>query len=218
MSKNKELQQKVQRHVDELFKEVNGSQQLFELKEELTTNMKEKILDYESRGMEEGQAFKEAIISFGDLSGLVEDMRRHGQDKVKQQVYSSKAMRISNTGIVVGVLLILFGVFVSSMTYFMNLTANTVAGTGIFVVGGGALLTYSLLTRETRKKYAMTQVRALLYTLASALLLFGLFVAASSGFATGEIYVAISSLMIFCLAGVGLWLGLILTGSNRKKS
>jgi hypothetical protein len=45
--------------------------------------MKEKIADYISRGLDEEQAFKEAIISeaiisMGDLSGLVGDMRRLG--------------------------------------------------------------------------------------------------------------------------------------------
>ena len=36
---------KVKKYVDDLFFEVGASQQLFDLKEELTTNMKEKIAD-----------------------------------------------------------------------------------------------------------------------------------------------------------------------------
>ena len=57
----------VKKYIDNLFKDVGSSQQLFDLKEELSTNMREKITDYKSRGMEEEQAYKEAIISMGDL-------------------------------------------------------------------------------------------------------------------------------------------------------
>lgn len=115
------LNKKVIAYIDNLFSGVGGSQQLFDLKEELATNIKEKIADYKSRGMNEEQAFKEAVISMGDLSGLVEDMRKLGQDTAKQFVYSSMTTRISTAGIVAGVLLVLFGIFTVLMLYFMRL-------------------------------------------------------------------------------------------------
>mgnify|MGYP001225351759 CR=1 FL=1 len=211
------LDNKVQNYIDELFAGVGASQELFDLKEELATNIKEKIADYQARGMEEDEAFKEAVISMGDLSGLVDDMRKHGQDVAKKSVYSSMANRISNAGIIAGVILILFGILNSAMIYFMGLPGVAVSGSGIFIVVGGFFLTNSLLARETRKKYAMNKVRAGLYALSVGLILFSLFVAASSGFATGEMFIAISSLMIFFIAGVGLLLGLILSGNDRRK-
>lgn len=72
-------------YLDQLFADVGPTQQLFDLKEELTTNIKEKIADLISSGMDEEQAYKEALISLGDLSGLVEEMRRLGQDQAKQK-------------------------------------------------------------------------------------------------------------------------------------
>lgn len=79
MIKNKNyLDDKLKTFVNNLFSGVGESQQLFDLKEELTTNMKEKIVDYKKRGMEEEEAFKEAVISMGDISGLVDDMRQLG--------------------------------------------------------------------------------------------------------------------------------------------
>jgi len=68
---------------------------------------------------------------------------------------------------------------------------------------GGALVTYSILTRETRKKYAMNKIRAGLYALSIGLLLFSLFTETVARFATGEIYIAVGSLMAFSLAGIG---------------
>jgi hypothetical protein len=70
MQKNKKaLDEKIERYLKDLFAGVGQSQQLFDLKEELSTNLKEKIADYQSRGLADEQAFKEAVISMGDLSG-----------------------------------------------------------------------------------------------------------------------------------------------------
>lgn len=213
----RELENKISAYIDALFTGVGASQQLFDLKEEITTNLNEKTLDYKNKGISEDQAFKEAIVSLGDLSGLVAEMRQIGQDKAKQAVYSTMTARISLAGTIAGALIILFGFFNVAMLYFMKLDAVSISGSGIFIVAGGALLTYSLLTRETRQKYAMHRIRAALYALSVGLLLFGMFSAAVAGFATGEMFIAIASLMIFFLVGFGVFLFLILTGPDRRK-
>lgn len=215
--KKDSLDKKIRNYIENLFAGVGPSQQLFDLKEELFINMKEKISDYNSRGMEEEQAFKEAVISMGDLSGLVDDMRKLGQDKARQAIYTTMTARISLAGIIAGVLLTLFGIFTMAMLYFMDVPEVAVIGPGIFIVPGGALITYSVLTRETSRKYAMNKIRAALYALSIGLILFGFFTAITARFSTGEIYIAIASLMVFFLAGIGLFLFLILTGSDRRK-
>lgn len=212
------LDKKVKAYIDHLFSEVGETQQLFDLKEELFTNMKEKIADYAQRGIDEEQAFKEAVASMGDLSGLVDDMRKLGQDTAKQTVYSTMTARISMVGIVAGVLLALFGIFTIAMTYFMQLPGEAVAGNGVFIVAGGALMTYSILTRETQKKYAMNKFRALLYSLSIGIILFAIFTSVMSLLATNEMFIAIGSLMVFFLVGIGLFLVLILSGRSRRKS
>lgn len=211
------INKKVTIYIDNLFAGVGPSQQLFDLKEELVTNLKEKIADIKSWGLDDEQAFKEAVISMGDLGGLVDDMRQVGQDSTKQEVYSSMTTNISTVGIVAGVLLILFGMFTVAMLYFMGTKSVSVAGSSIFVVAGGSILTYSILTRETNQKYGMNKIRALGYGLSVGLILFSLFTAFTTLFATGEMFIAIASLMVFFMAGIGLFLLLILTGSNRNK-
>jgi hypothetical protein len=141
-------------------------------------------------------------------------MRLLGQDIARQTVYSTMTTRISTAGIIAGVLLILFGLFTVAMLYFMRLPGESVACNGIFIVAGGALITYSLLTREMQKRYGMNKIRAALYALSIGLILFGLATAFISGYATGETYIAIASLMVFFLAGIGLFLFLILTGTH----
>lgn len=212
------LDKKICAYIDRLFSGVGATQQLFELKEELAINIKEKTADYQSRGMDEEQALKEAIISMGDLSGLVDDMRLLGQNTAKQSVYSTMTARISTAGIVAGALLILFGVFVPAMLYLMEGSSGTeVTGSAIFIVAGGALLTYSMLTRETSKRYAMNKIRAALYGLSTGVLLFGFFTSAVTHFAVEEPFVPVASLMVFFLPGFGLLLFLLLTETDRRK-
>lgn len=208
---------KVAAFIDDLFSGVGPSQQLFDLKEEIATNIKEKISDYRSRGMDDDHAFKEAIISMGDLSGLIDDMSKLGQDTARQDIYSNMTNRISTAGIVAGVLLVLFGILTTAMLYFMTSAEVEVTGSLIFVVAGGALMTYSLLTRETKYKYGMNKIRASLYALSIGLILFSGFVSLTSYYATGETFIAIASLMVFLMAGVGMFLLLILTGTDRRK-
>jgi hypothetical protein len=167
--------------------------------------------------MSDDEALKKAVSSMGDLSGLVDDMREVGQDKAKQAVYTSMTARVSTAGLIVGILVILFGALTTAMLSFMDLPTVAVSGPAIFMVVGGAVVTYSVLTRETSQMYAMNKGRALLYTVAVGLILFSLFVACVSGFATGEMFIAISSFMVFFLLGVGLLLGLLFSGTNRKK-
>lgn len=216
-NKKTTIDSKVEKYIDSLFLGVGASQQLFDLKEELATNIKEKVTDYKDRGMEEEQAFKEAVISMGDLSGLIDDMRKLGQDTARQSVYSTMTTRISTAGIVAGVLLILFGIFTIAMFYFMDQPGEAVTGVGIFIVAGGVLLTYSALTRETRQKYGMNKIRAALYSVSFGTILMGIFAAATTNYATGETFIAIASVMVFSLPGIGLLLYLILTGIDRRK-
>ncbi len=218
MSKNENfIENKVKAYIENLFSGIGESQQLFDLKEELATNIKEKVADYKARGIQDEQAFKEAVISMGDLSGLVDDMRKLGQDTARQSVHATMTARVSTAGIIAGVLLVLFGTFTVAMLYFMGLDAVNVTGPGIFIVAGGALMTYSLLTRETGRKYAMNRIRAAFYGLSIGILLFSFFAAVMTRFATGEMFIAIGTLMVFFLAGIGLFLFLILTGSDRRK-
>jgi hypothetical protein len=217
MSNKKTIDSKVEKYIDNLFLGVGASQQLFDLKEELATNIKEKITDYKYKGMDDEQAFKEAVITMGDLSGLIDDMRKLGQDTARQSVYSTMTERISTAGLIAGVDLVLFGILTIAILYYMGLPGEAVTGVGIFIVAGGALITYSVLTRETRHKYGMNKIRAALYAVSIGTILFGIFAAATASFATGETYIAIASLMVFSLVGIGLLLFLILTGTNRRK-
>ncbi|MET3684349.1 hypothetical protein ABID56_002476 [Alkalibacillus flavidus] len=212
------LNQNVQRYIDDLFKDVGDSQQLFDLKQELITNMHARISDYKKQGMSEEEALQEAKASMGDMSGLVEDMREHGEDPARLSAYTSMTNRISTVSLVLSGMLIVFGLFMTVGMMFMEVDPVAVPGTGIFIVIGGVFLTYGLLSRETTNLYAMNRIRAALYAVTVGFMLFAVFTAVTSGMATGELFVAFASFSVFFAIGVGLWLSLLLTTrvSRRK--
>lgn len=51
------VNKRVNDYIDNLFAGVGTSQQLFDLKEELAINLREKISDIKSRGLDDEQAF-----------------------------------------------------------------------------------------------------------------------------------------------------------------
>ncbi len=207
------LRQRVENYLNSVLAGGGDSRQLADLKEELTTNLLEKISDYQAQGMEEDEAFREAIISLGDLSALVDDLRRAQGDWA-----AGRHDGWSIAGIIGGVLLCMFGLFTVVMMYVMPAEDPVAtAGPGIFIVVGGALLTYGLLTRETKARHPMSRLRALLYGLSVGLLLFALFSSLITRYATGEQHPAVATLMVFSLAGVGLLLFLSLTEKDRRK-
>nr|WP_289038674.1 permease prefix domain 1-containing protein [uncultured Allobacillus sp.] len=212
-----ELNKKINHYLDDAFKGVGKSQQLFDLKQELRVNMKERIKDYKDQGMDEEEAFREAKISIGDLAGLVEDMRVYGQQETKKQIYSSMTNRISTGFIVLGAMLILFGAMMTFSMIFMAVEPVAKSGTSIFAVVGSGLLVYGVLARETEKRYVMPKVRAGLYGLTTSVILFAIFVGVTSGLATKQLFVAFSSATIFMVIGIGALITLLLSGRESLR-
>lgn len=70
------------------------------------------------------------------------------------------------------VILKLFGIFTVTMLHFMDIPNQGAVGPGILVVAGGSLITYSVLTMETHRKYGANKIRVALSALAIGLVLF----------------------------------------------
>ena len=214
-NRKRPLEQKIQEYLDQQFASVGESQQLIDLKEELATNLREKIEDYRLKGLDDKQAFQEAIISLGDLSGLVEDMRKYEPNSQNQRPTFNQYL--SAVGISAGVLMILSGLFIGAIVYFHREPMESSLGQGIFIVFGGVMLTFSLLTRETDHRPGMNKIRAGLYAVAVGLILFGIFSGVLAAVSTGQVYNGIAATFIFFIIGVAIFLMLILTGNSRRK-
>ncbi|RDW21109.1 hypothetical protein CWR48_03905 [Oceanobacillus arenosus] len=61
-------------HVDELFKEISDSEQKTAIMEEVLENLEEKVWDLMEQGKAEEDAINKAIVEFGDILDLKNEL------------------------------------------------------------------------------------------------------------------------------------------------
>ncbi len=74
----------IQEHVDSLFREIPDSERKDTLKREIVANLQEKVTDLMAQGKAEEDAINRAIVEFGDISDIRDELRVQQQLPVKR--------------------------------------------------------------------------------------------------------------------------------------
>jgi len=69
----------IQAHVDALFREIPDSARKESLKQEIVQNLQEKVSDLMAQGKTEEDAINRAIVEFGDIGDIREELRAQQQ-------------------------------------------------------------------------------------------------------------------------------------------
>ena len=69
----------IQEHVDALFREIPDSERKDSLKREIVENLQEKVRDLMAQGKAEEDAINRAIVEFGDISDIRDELRTQQQ-------------------------------------------------------------------------------------------------------------------------------------------
>jgi uncharacterized protein YoaH (UPF0181 family) len=69
----------IQAHVDALFREIPDSPRKESLKQEIVQNLNEKVGDLMAQGKSEEDAINRAIVEFGDIGDIREELRAQQQ-------------------------------------------------------------------------------------------------------------------------------------------
>ncbi|MGL4393410.1 MAG: permease prefix domain 1-containing protein [Fusobacteriaceae bacterium] len=215
--KNKNLDEKINYYLEELFCKHKKNQQLFELHEELDSNLREKISDLMKTGLSEEKSFAEAIFSMGDLKKLINYTSEISEHESQKNSYKKNNFNFTLLITITGIFICLFGTFLMLVTYMMGLPNFVVSGTSVFIVAGIPLILYPHLIKESEKKFAMKKLRALFYCLSLLYFLFAIFSSVTTFFVTDSTFVSSFPLMIFFLVSFSIFLFLRLTEKNRKK-
>ena len=67
------MNKKIEAHINELFRDIPKEPNVFEIKEELLSNLNEKYNDLMAEGKSDDEAYSLAISSIGDINGLLYD-------------------------------------------------------------------------------------------------------------------------------------------------
>ena len=101
----------IQEHVDALFREIPDSERKESLKREIVENLEEKVNDLMAQGKAEEDAINRAIVEFGDIGDIRDELRVQQQLPLKR---SSAGLQLGYS--VVGSVLII------GLVLFINLT------------------------------------------------------------------------------------------------
>lgn len=211
-----------QEYIDSLFSGYEKTSALVDFKEELGSNLDDRIASLIKKGMNEQAAFTKATNELGDISALADEISL----KKKKEVFSEMYMKTRNymdtkrTALYVlfGSLLV-FGIIVALLTRFNSEEPAAALG-ALLVFGGASILGFLFLglTQETAAREPMSWKRALWYVVICGVFIFGIFT-----FSITYLYVergiatSIATLIPFVLPSVALGVFLILTEPDRRK-
>jgi hypothetical protein len=212
------MKNRIRNYVDNLFSDIYETKQLNELKEEVSANLLEKINDLVANGSNQEEAFQKAIAELGDVSELVESMKK---DEIKEvyNMFKEEPMDKKHVmGYLIATAIILFGIMAAGVQYLESGNIKTTIATLLpFIVPSVALYVYFGLTQENIYVYAMNKKRALSYSLATAVLLFGVISAAVVYFEAKKLSEVLSTLIPFVIPSVLAYMYLGLTEKSRIK-
>jgi hypothetical protein len=229
------------KHVDELFANYEETPALADFKEELRSNLDDRIKSLVKRGMEERTAFHKATAELGDVSALADEISLKRKQEVFEEMFMNVRHYMSTRRValfVAGGAVFCFGLIMIALTWFSTEIMTATLGSGLVFCGAGAVaLTFLGLTQETASKYPMPWKRALIYAADVGLFLFGAFcfpivffetrggavtvpLAPAGAFISGASVSwagAIATLIPFVLPSVALFAFLALTEKDRNK-
>ncbi|AKB78597.1 hypothetical protein MSHOH_2114 [Methanosarcina horonobensis HB-1 = JCM 15518] len=213
-----------QKYVDGLFSGYEETPALTDFKEELRSNLDDRIANLIKKGMSEQTAFAKATTELGDVSVLADEI----SFKKKKEVFSEVYLKTKNymklwqkIGYTLAGGLMALGIIISLLAYFAS--GDIVAGLGVlivFFIVPVCGFVFLGLTQETARNIPMNWKRALIYVAAVGVILFGLVVFAILFFEENGVdrtLASIGSLIPFVLPGSVVLAFLLLTEKNRHK-
>ncbi|HWI54480.1 MAG TPA: permease prefix domain 1-containing protein [Desulfobacteria bacterium] len=213
------MKDKVKKYVDDLFSDIYDTKQLGELKEEVSANLIEKVNDFISSGESKEDAFNKAVSGLGDMSELVENLRKASETKFTEDMFKSPPLDKTHViGYVLASAILLFGLMTTGIVYFqMNNLMITASTLMPFLIVSVVMFVFLRLTQETAHDYGMNRKRALAYSFAIGLLLFGVFSTAIVYFNGNELFQVPATLMPFLIPSAVILIYLGLTEKSRTK-
>jgi hypothetical protein len=220
--------------VNRLFSEYEETEELRDFKEELQSNLEDRIASLIAKGMDEKAAFEKASGELGDISALADQISlRKKQEILQDYMGARKYLNPLRTALyVIAGAWVIFGAVTALVVYFSQETQSAleafwepnkriVSAVGsllAFVPPAAAVFAYLGFTQETASRYPHSKKRSAWYALAAAVLSFGAILFPLTYFATDRgLMEAIATLIPFFIPALGLLIFLQLTEKNHLK-
>jgi len=219
-------------YIDKLFSDYEDDVTLSDFKEELESNLKDRIAYLQAKGVSEEDAWEKAATELADVSEIAQQLTLKKRKEVFADMYLGTRKYISTKRAILYVLLggsLALGIILSAISYLS--TNEPVAGLGAlipFMIIPACGLLFMRLTQETARKYPLSWKRSLFYAVSSSAILFGVIIFSmmffipleyEDGLAESRVGLleAIATLIPFALPGSLLLAFLVLTEKDHRK-
>ncbi|ALE05901.1 hypothetical protein AL755_11205 [Arthrobacter sp. ERGS1:01] len=222
----------IHRYLDDAFADVSMNAELRDLKEEIRSNLAERVAELTGQGATPADAAARAIDEFGDLGEVISSVQSgQGAEPLSKAATQAQAFAVNKVtprpGFVIGTVILAL-VAVASLLWFILILAGSNPGAGdagtgpaaAVLAGFAATLSIGAITawslrQETSQDHPVPLRRALGYGAGAAAAVAGLFlmslvVLAGMGLLFAGAFVLLGAVVIFIKLG--------LSQSNRKKA
>jgi hypothetical protein len=231
----------IKTYVDSLFSGYEETGALADFKEELASNMADKVASLVRKGMDEDAAFTKAAAELGDISALADEISLRKKQEVLGEAYMNAGRYMTPRRVAAYVIcgaVLVFGMVSAAIAFLAENGSDfgvpsldgLIENSHRFTVLFGVLLpfvsvsaagfTWLGLTQELPALYPASKKRALWYALGVFLLTAGIILFPLTYFSTGTGYGmvgALGTLIPLVIPAAGLLVFLVLTERDRKK-
>lgn len=209
--------------IDHAFAKYEESPELFDFKEELLTNLQDRLTSIEASGVERDKALKEIKTEFADINNIAEEMSLAKKKEVFESRYMSLRSFITKRQAAIYTILgilVAFGLVTAGLSYLATNTMEALIGVlMVFLAIPLAGFVYMGLTQETATRNPMRPLRASIYAITTFVLLFGVLLVPMLVFGEARSFEgALAVLIPFALPSIGVLGYLMITESDYRKA
>jgi len=209
-------------YVDRLFADYENTPEICDFKEEIAANLKERIKELVSNGIDEEKAFERATAELGDITAIADDVGKKKRNEAIGQMYMGAKVPLTKktaAGLTVASGLLLLSVGMMLITFFGNRESSLISYiSAVLLALACGLYTYFGLTQETTAHYPMKKGRAAAYGIVCFLGVLGAGLAVVSFFLNGwEMSKSLMLKIALLLPAICGLIFLLATESKRQK-
>ncbi len=209
--------------IDQAFQKYEESPELMDFKEELLTNLEDRLSSLESSGLKHHEALDEIKKEFADINKIADEMSLAKKKEVFEIQYMSFRHFVTKQRAaiyaILGVLA-LFGLIVAGLGYLGSGKIETFTGVlMVFLAIPLAGFVYMGLTQETATRHPMRPLRAAFYSISSFAFLFGFLLVPMMVFGEAKSFQAALAVLIpFAVPSIGVIAYLVITEADHRKA
>ena len=209
-------------YVDRLFADYEDTPEIKDFKEEIVSNLKERIKELTLKGLNEESAFDKAAAELGDITAIADEAGKKKRNEAIGQMYMKAKVPLTKktaTGLTAASGLLLFGIGLALIAVFdHNYGASQLYISAALLSAAFGVYTFTGLTQETAAHYAMRQGRAIAYGVVCLVGFLGAGLAVVSFVFNGfDMSAALGIKMALILPAICALIFMLATESKRQK-